>query len=286
MKFKLDEVAAMGFSWLAFLVAMLLVLMLGFLVFESWPIISSLKVLSLFSDEGWYPLENLYGMLPMVVASLLVALGSAFVALPLGLAAAIYLYFYAPKFLRLPYSLVLNILAGMPSVVYGLWGLTVLVPIIAQWQAPGVSLLAAILVVSLMILPTIALTSHSALMLIPQDLLKASTALAISPYQWIISIALPVAKKGIITGVLLAFVRALGETIAVLMVAGNIVQFPTSMFAPVRVLTANIALEMAYASDIHRASLFASGLLLTLVVCVVVWVLNVQLNDNTAGHRA
>ncbi|MGH8553486.1 MAG: PstC family ABC transporter permease, partial [Methylococcales bacterium] len=182
---------------------------------------------------------------------------------------AIFLCFIAPAPIVKLYRVVLTLLAGIPSVVYGLWGLTVLVPLIGRLQAPGASLLAAILILSLMILPTIALTSAASLAGVPREWLMACDALGLSRRGRILGVALPAAAAGIQSGVLLAIARALGETMAVLMVAGNVVRYPSGLFEPVRVLTANIALEMAYATGPHRAGLFASGLLLTLLVLVL-----------------
>jgi phosphate transport system permease protein len=161
------------------------------------------------------------------------------------------------------------LLAGIPSVVYGLWGLTVLVPLIARIESPGSSLLAAILVLGLMILPTVALTSASALEAVPDSLMRGAAALGMTRKGQILGVAVPAARVGIIGGILLSLARALGETMAVVMVAGNVVQTPHSIFEPVRVLTANIALEMAYATGLHRSGLFASGLLLTALVLVL-----------------
>lgn len=255
--------------------ALLLTSIVLFLVKESWPFFSGHwfdgSWLGLFHNQGWYPLEGQFGMTPMILASLVVTLGAIFVALPIGLASAIFLEFYAVSQIATGFRLLLNLLAGVPSVVFGLWGLTRLVPLIAEWQPPGASLLAAMLVLSLMILPTIALTSASALASIPKELLAGSIALGLRRKTQVLHIMLPAARSGIIGGVLLATARALGETMAVLMVAGNVVQVPSGLFEPVRVLTANIALEMAYAMGDHRASLFVSGLLLTLMVWVLSW---------------
>lgn len=255
--------------------ALLLMLIVLFLVNESWPFLvrmwHEVHWSNLFESQGWYPLEGQFGMTPMILASIAVTLGAIVVALPLGLANAIYLECYASPGTARGLRLLLNLLAGIPSVVFGLWGLTRLVPMITQWQPPGASLLAAILVLALMILPTIALTSASALASVPKDLLAGSMALGLRRKTQILHIMLPAARSGIAGGALLATARALGETMAVLMVAGNVVQMPTGLFEPVRVLTANIALEMAYAMGDHRASLFASGLLLTLLVWLLSW---------------
>jgi len=162
------------------------------------------------------------------------------------------------------------LLAGIPSVVYGFWGLVTLAPLVRQWHPPGVSLLTAILVLTLMILPTVALTVDAALAAVPVIHLRAAAALALSRWGMIRAVILPQARSGIASGMLLAAGRALGETMAVLMVAGNVVQQPHSLFDSVRTLTANIALEMAYAMGDHRAALFVSGLALLLMVLALV----------------
>lgn len=246
--------------------AVLLLLVVLFLLKESWPVLRNGGWIVFFQQQGWYPLEGRFGMMPMIWASLAMMAGAVFLALPIGLAGAIFLQFYAPKQIAAAYRLLLNLLAGIPSVVFGLWGLTELVPLIGAWQPPGASLLAAILVLALMILPTIALTSAAALGAVPLEWLSGAAALGLTRKTQILAVAIPAARSGIISGTLLATARALGETMAVLMVAGNVVQNPSGLFEPVRALTANIALEMAYAMGDHRAGLFASGLLLTIVV--------------------
>lgn len=265
-------------QWLAPLLALLaagsaliLLLVLTFLVREAWPVLNGDGWARFFTDEGWYPLENRFGLQPMLWATLAAAFGAALLAVPVGLAGAIFMRFYAPPLIAKLYRVVLALLAGIPSVVYGLWGLTVLVPLIARWQPPGASLLAAILILTLMILPMVTLTSTSALNAVPHSLLHGAAALGLTRKGIILGVAVPAARSGILGGILLATARAFGETMAVLMVAGNVVQNPIGLFEPVRVLTANIALEMAYATGAHRAGLFASGLLLALLVLVLAW---------------
>ena len=247
-------------------------LVLAFLLHEAAPVLLSGDALRFVASTGWFPLEQRFGVLPMVWATLVAMLGAMLLAAPLGLGAAIYERFYASPHVARVFRSLVALLAGIPSVVFGLWGLTVLVPLIAGWQPPGASLLAAILVLALMILPTVALTSASALAAVPQDWLRGAAALGLARKGLILGVALPAAGPGVVGGMLLATARALGETMAVLMVAGNVVQTPGSLFDPVRVLTANIALEMAYAMGDHRAALFASGLLLALLVLGLSWV--------------
>lgn len=268
---NIDTVVKPALTFLSVCVAALVALIVVFLIIESWPILSELGLSVFVANDGWYPLEGRFGLLPMIVASVLVMLGATLIAVPFGVGLAIFVSFYAPNLMAKSYRLILNLLAGIPSVVFGLWGLTQLVPLVSKWQPPGASIISAILVLSIMILPTVSLTSIAAINAVPKDLLMAASALGMNSKAKVLGVVLPAAKSGIMSGSLLATARALGETMAVLMVAGNVVQFPTSVFDPVRVLTANIALEMAYAADQHRASLFASGLFLTALVLMLAW---------------
>ncbi|MDT8408988.1 MAG: phosphate ABC transporter permease subunit PstC [Wenzhouxiangellaceae bacterium] len=263
-----DRALGSALMLIAVLVGSILLLVVGFLARESWPALNEGPG-AFFSASGWYPMEGRFGLLPMLWASLLITAGAIALAAPLGLMNAIALRFFLPPGLAAGYRALLALLAGIPSVVIGLWGLVSLVPLIALWQPPGAGLLTATLVLALMILPTVALTSSSALHAVPSDWLRGSAALGLSRWGTITGVALPAARQGIIGGMLLAMARAVGETLVVLMVAGNVVQMPSGLFDPVRTLTANIALEMAYAMDLHRSALFVSGLLLVALVTIL-----------------
>jgi phosphate transport system permease protein len=165
-------------------------------------------------------------------------------------------------------------------VVYGLWGLVVLVPIIAEWQQPGASLLAGILVLSLMIFPTITIVVFSGLTAMPRHYIEASQALAMDRAYMVRGVVLPAIRRSIAAGITLGAARAIGETMAVMMVTGNIVAIPGNLFDPVRALTSNIALEMAYALDDHRGALYISSLLLLAVV-----ILLVLINEFIVSHK-
>ncbi len=256
---------------LAYTALLVLALVIGFLLLEAKPVLQWGMVWQFFTQAAWFPLEQRLGLMPMLAASLLASLGAVALAAPLGVAVAIAGRFLLGARLSKPLSVAMGVMAGIPSVVFGLWGLTVVVPWIAAWQAPGASLLAAILVLSLMIVPTVALTSSAALAAVPPALLQGAAALGLSQSATVLGVALPAARNAVVSGILLAVARALGETMAVLMVAGNVVQMPGSVFDSVRVLTANIALEMSYASGDHRAALFASGLVLVLAVLALTW---------------
>lgn len=245
-------------------------LILAFLVSESWPLLREVGPVRLIGDASWHPRSGSYGLLPMLLGSLAVTATSLIVTVPLGVGSALFLHYWSPRAIAAPYRAVIALLAGIPSVVYGLWGLVVLVPIIARIEPPGQSLLAGTIVLSLMTLPTIAFAADAAIAQVAPDLLRGAVALGLSRGAVIRRIVLPASTPGIATGVLLQAGRALGETMAVLMVCGNVVQMPSGIFAPVRTLTANIALEMGYAVGQHRSALFASGLLLLLLVAALV----------------
>lgn len=250
----------------ALMAALVMLLILIFLIHESWPALSTLSIGRFMTDASWHPLEGAYNLMPMLSGTLLASAGALLLAVPLGLASAIFIVFYAPLHPAAIYKRLIELLSGIPSVVFGFWGLTTLVPLINQWHPPGASLLAGIGVLALMILPTVTLTAYTALAAVPDELLRNAAALGLSRWGMIKGVALPAAKTGIAAGIILAAARALGETMAVLMVAGNVVQYPETLFDPVRTLAANIALETAYAMGDHRAVLFVSGLLLMLLV--------------------
>ncbi len=245
-----------------------------FVVAEAWPALRNIGVWRFLNDASWYPSGGADGgtfnLVPMFVGTLLTTAGAILLAAPLGVLAAIFRQAYAPPGVGRVYRWLIELLAGIPSVVYGFWGLVVLVPMIARFEPPGASLLAGILILTLMILPTTALASDAALESVPRRYVEGAAALGLGRWAALHCVALPAAGSGIATGVLLATGRALGETMAVLMVCGNVVAVPASLFDPVRTLTANIALEMAYALEDHRSALFVSGLLLLLMVSALV----------------
>jgi len=259
-----------GLRVLALLAGSLLVLVIGFVFRESWPALTQVGLSKMFTDSGWFPTEDSYRLTPMISGTILAAGGSILLAAPLGILSAVFCHFYAPPILGLWYRRMVELLAGIPSVVFGFWGLVVLVPLIAAWHPPGPSLLAGILILTLMIIPTIMLIAHSSISQIPTTYTHSAAALGLSRWALIWHVVLPVSRIGLLTGIFLGLARALGETMAILMVCGNVVQHPSHIFDPIRTLTANIALEMAYALDHHRAVLFISGLLLMgLVMCFV-----------------
>lgn len=250
-----------------------ILLILTFLVTEAWPALAQVGVGRFLGDPGWLPSagpEGAFNLAPMLAGTAAVTAGALLLAAPAGVLSAIFCRFYAPAAVARVYRRLIEVLAGVPSVVYGFWGLVVLVPWIYRLRPPGQSLLAGVLVLALMVLPTVALLAESALRSLPRAYLDGAAALGLGRWTTVRRIALPAAVPGIGAGCVLAAARALGETMAVLMVCGNVVQVPGSFFDPVRTLTANIALEMAYATRFHRSALFVGGLALMSLVGVLI----------------
>ena len=248
----------------------MVLLILFFLLAESLPLLREVSALRFVTDSSWQPTEGAYNLAPMLSGTLYAAAGALFLATPLGIASALFVAYYAlPSAARI-YRRLIELLAGIPSVVYGFWALTTLVPLINELHPPGASLLAGILVLTLMILPTVALTAHAALLAVPDEYLRGAAALGMSRWGIIRGVVLPAARMGVTAGIILAAGRAIGETMAVLMVTGNVVQRASTVYDPIRTLAANIALEMPYALGDHRAALFVSGLMLMLLV-IALW---------------
>lgn len=248
----------------------LVLLVLVFVFGEAQGALSSPGLGAFFLDAGWHPKDGEFGLLPMLAATLATTLGALLLAAPLGIGAGLFNALIAPRPVALMHRSLVEVLAGIPSVVYGLWGLVVLVPMIGGDGHSGQGLLAASVVLALMLLPTITLSTEAALLAVPRELLQGGAALGLGPLARARLIALPAARRGIIAGLVLATGRAVGETMAVLMVAGNVVAWPKGLREPVRTLTGNIALEMGYATQDHRAALFVVGLILMLLVALLV----------------
>ena len=248
----------------------LVLLILFFLLAESSPLLREVQVVRFITDASWQPSEDAYNLAPMLSGTLFAAGGALILATPLGIASALFVAYYAPPPAAGIYRRLIELLAGIPSVVYGFWALTTLVPLINELHPPGASLLAGMLVLTLMILPTVALTAHAAFLAVPDEYLRGAAALGMSRWSIIRGVVLPAARMGVTAGIILAAGRAIGETMAVLMVTGNVVQHASTVYDPIRTLAANIALEMPYALGDHRAALFVSGLALMLLV-IALW---------------
>lgn len=222
--------------------------------------------------------EPSFGILPFILTSVWGTLGAAIIGVPVGILTAVFLSKIAPRKLAAPVSAAVELLAGIPSVVYGLVGMLVLVPAVAKAfdLANGASLLAAILVLSIMILPSIISVSVTALNAVPQEYEEASLALGATPTETYFKVSMPAAKSGIAAGVVLGIGRAIGEAMAVMMVAGNVANMP-GLFKSVTFLTTAVAKEMSYASGLQRQALFSIALVLFCFIMVINAVLNIFL---------
>ena len=232
-------------------------------------LVDSLKALSSvpfskFLIGSWNPSSGEYNLLPMVVGGLAASMGALLLVGPIAILSALAINGFIPRTLGLVVRKLFEMMSGIPSVIFGLWGLGLLVPFISRIAPPGASLLAASLVLSLMVLPSTILMVAQAIEDVPKEHVEASVALSMSLYNRIRAVILPFTWTRVFSILCLQFARTLGETMAVVMVAGNIPAFPTSIFDPIRTLTGHIALEMPYAEGLHRSSLMLSGLMLCL----------------------
>jgi phosphate transport system permease protein len=285
---SVDRITGGVIGLLALVSGGMVLLILWHLVSGAWPAIEAGRLGAFFADEKWQPgsqRDPQFGVMPMLAGSVLVTLLAVALALPVGLASAIFHRFYAPPALERWNRRMMELLIGVPSVVFGFWGLMVVVPAIVRFapDTPGQSLLAGGIVLGLMILPLIALTSEAALQAVPASQLQAAAGLGLGRARTVLSIALPAARGGIATGVLLGLARAVGETMAVVLVCGNIPQIPKSFLDPIRPITSTLALEMGYATASHKALLFCAALVLVLFTALIVGWLSFRKNKHDSG---
>ncbi|MPM31539.1 Phosphate transport system permease protein PstC [bioreactor metagenome] len=241
-----------------------------FLFANGLPAIGKIGLPEFLGGLRWKPGNDLYGILPMIVGSVYVTAGSLMLGVPVGILTAIFLARFCPRGLYRFLKPAVNLLAGIPSVVYGFFGLMVVVPAIrVLWGGSGKSMLAASLVLGIMILPTIIGVSESALRAVPESYYEGSLALGATHERSVFFTLVPAAKSGIMAGVILGVGRAIGETMAVIMVAGNQAVIPSGPLKGLRTLTANIVLEMGYAADLHREALIATAVVLFVFILII-----------------
>ena len=242
-----------------------------YLSYEGLPVIFKIGFFRFLFGIKWSPSNNLFGILPFILCSIIVTLCSVVIGGFFGILAATFLVLFIPNRLSKIMKIFVQVSSGIPSIVYGFFGMLIVVPIIEKLfkgHTTGDSLLAAIIILSIMILPTIICMSEEAIKAVPKSYLEASLSLGVSRVKSIFKIVFPEAKEGIMSGVFLGVGRAIGETMAVIMVSGNAVNLP-NFLKPVRFLTTSMALEFSYASGIHRKALFATGLILFLIICLI-----------------
>lgn len=264
-----------GFSILAVLMICL------FLFANGIPAIHKIGVIDFLFGQKWKPGNDLYGIFPMIVGSLYVTAGAIIFGVPVGLMTAVFLSRFCPKKLHGILKNGIDLLAGIPSVVYGFFGLMVIVPFVRNvFGGNGSSILTASLLLGMMILPTIISVSESSLNSVPSTYYEGARALGATHERAVFMVMLPAAKSGILAGVILGIGRAIGETMAVIMVAGNQARIPDSILKGVRTLTANIVIEMGYAAELHREALIATG------VVLFVFILGINMTFNLVKNRS
>lgn len=246
-----------------------------FLFVNGIPAMAEIGLPEFLLGTTWKPASGQYGIFPMIVGSLYVTAGAILVGVPTGLLTAIFLSRFASARIVRPLKAGVELLAGIPSVVYGFFGLLVLVPFIRDTMpGRGLSLLAAAVLLGIMILPTLITVAQSALDAVPAPYYEGALALGASHERAVFGVVVPAASSGIMAAIVLGIGRAIGETMAVVMVAGNQPIIPTSVFEGVRTLTANIVLEMGYAADLHRGALVATGVVLFVFIMLISGLVN------------
>ncbi len=257
--------------FLTALVSIAAVILICIFLFASGiPAIKEIGVFKFLLGTSWKPANNLYGILPMIVGSFYVTAGALMIGVPIGILTAVFMARFAPRSIYAPLKAAVNLMAGIPSVVYGFFGLVVLVPFIREaFGGRGMSVLTASVLLGLMILPTIISVSETSIRAVPESYYEGGLALGASHERSVFFTVLPAAKSGIFAGVVLGIGRAVGETMAVMMVAGNQAVIPDSMLSGVRTLTTNIVLEMGYSTDLHREALIGTAVVLFVFILII-----------------
>ncbi len=241
-----------------------------FLFVNGVPAIQKIGLFEFLGGTTWKASSDKFGILPMILGSVYVTAGALVIGVPIGILTAVFLARFCPKRLYKPLKAGVDLLAGIPSVVYGFFGLCVLVPLTQDlFGGSGSSILTASVLLGIMILPTIIETSESALQVVPNKYYEGALALGATHERSVYRTIVPAAKSGITAGVILGVGRAIGETMAVIMVAGNQARIPTSILKGVRTMTANIVIEMGYATDFHREALIATGVVLFIFILII-----------------
>ena len=241
-----------------------------FIFINGIPAMAEVGVFRFLSGSQWEPSNDIYGIFPMILGSLYVTAGAIIIGVPVGILTAVFMARFCPKKLYRIIKPAVDLLAGIPSVVYGFFGLMVIVPFIRDFLGgSGSSMLAASIVLGIMILPTVISVSEAAIRAVPESYYEGALALGATHERSVFFTVVPVAKSGILAGVILGIGRAVGETMAVVMVAGNQAIIPSSVLMGLRTLTANIVLEMGYAADLHRGALIATAAILFVFILII-----------------
>jgi phosphate transport system permease protein len=277
-----DRLVRLALLVVALSAVSILLVITVFIIEQGTPVMFKYGLKSFLAGKDWYPSEKAFGLLPMIVGSLYVTAGALVIGVPFGLACAIVLTEFSSKRVRRLIKPLVELLAGIPSVVYGFIGVIILVPFIREtFGGPGLSVLAASIILGIMILPTIISISVDSLQAVPPSYREGSIALGATRWQTVKMVLFPAARSGIVASIILGMGRAIGETMATIMIAGNAAEIPRSLLMPVRTLTSNIALEMSYATGEHREALFATGVILFIIIMI----LNTIANATSSRRR-
>ena len=241
-----------------------------FLFANGFPTIFEIGPLDFLLGTNWRPTQDIYGIFPMILGSIYVTAGSLILGIPIGLLCAVYLARFCPPKIYKYLKPAVDLLAGIPSIVYGFFGLVVIVPMMQDlFGGNGKSVLTASILLGIMILPTLISVGESSIRAVPESYYEGALALGATPEEAMFKVMLPAAKSGVTAGIILAIDRSIGEAMAVSMVAGNQPVIPESLLSGVRTLTSNIVLEMGYATDMHRAALLATGVVLFVFLLLI-----------------
>ena len=256
-----------------------------FLFVNGIPAMKEIGIFKFLLGTMWKPGNNIYGILPMIMGSIYVTAGAILIGVPIGILTSVFMASYCPKKVYRFFKSAIDLLAGIPSVVYGFFGLMMLVPLIRNLfhKGNGSSILSASILLGIMILPTIIGVTESAIRAVPSNYYEGSLALGATKERSLFFVVLPAAKSGLIAGVVLGIGRAIGETMAVVMVAGNQARMPAGILRGVRTMTSNIVLEMGYAADLHREALIATGVVLFVFILIINFCV-ARLNKGESGH--
>lgn len=241
-----------------------------FLFVNGIPAIGEIGIFDFLLGQKWKPMNDIYGIFPMIIASIYVTAGAIIIGVPIGILTAIYLAKFSSVKTRRIMKPAVELMAGIPSVVYGFFGMVVLVPFIREtFGGNGMSLLTASILLGIMILPTVITVSAASINAVPVNYYEGALALGASHERSVFKVVVPAAKSGITASVILGMGRAIGETMAVIMVAGNQARMPAGILKGLRTLTANIVLEMGYAADLHREALIATAVVLFVFILII-----------------
>jgi len=255
-------------------VALSSILILGLITFfifeQGLPLIWKVGPRAFILGERWVPSQGAFGIFPMIVSSFWVTFGALALGIPLGLACTIFLTEWSPPSVGLVLRPAIQLLAAIPSVIYGFWGLVVLVPLVRNTLGgPGLSVLSGSVILGFMMMPTIISISEDSLKALPRSYKEGALALGATHWQTIWRVLIPAARSGIVASIILGMGRAFGETMAMIMILGNAVRMPTSFLSSARTLTTNIGIEMGYATGDHRQALFATGVVLFVIIMIL-----------------